>query len=144
MKPQGRRILVLGDTGVAVASEAVETVMLAIDQFDLSPWLPVLVDGPPPGDEETRRVLRVRGGGSFEVPEQMRMVEGVELLALPELFAESAATFGLVGLVELPDDDSVVLVCDPRRLPTHEAGPRERRAPDPDQVERARAGGGEP
>lgn len=107
------RLLVLEDAGLVIPDAMVEAIELVESTAPRGPWLPALVstgseaDGP-------RRALRLRGGGRVEVPAAMHFVDGVEVLELPELLQQLAASNGVIGLAQL--SGALVLVCDPNLI----------------------------
>ncbi|NVB38240.1 hypothetical protein G6O69_10395 [Pseudenhygromyxa sp. WMMC2535] len=68
-----------------------------------------------------QRVLVLREGARVRVPASMRLIEDVEVMALPELLRPFAAEAGVVGLVEL--EGTPTLVCDPRLANTKDSHP---------------------
>lgn len=107
-----RRALLLPELPLLVEGEAV--VAIVDVEGDPAPWLPALIfaDRPRPLLQHQRRVLLLSEGERVEVPVRMQLLDGVEILALPELLRERVDPI-VSGLVLL--DDRLVLVCDPRR-----------------------------
>jgi hypothetical protein len=107
------RLLVLDDAGVVIPDSMVEAIESVGPTAERGTWLPALVN-PGIDIEGPRRALRLRGGGRVEVPAAMHFVDGVEVLALPELLQQIAASAGVIGLAQL--SGSLVLVCDPNLI----------------------------
>jgi hypothetical protein len=107
------RLLVLDDAGVVIPDAMVEAIESVGPTSEPGTWLPALVN-PGIDVEGPRRALRLRGGGRVEVPAAMHFVDGVEVLELPELLQQIAASTGVIGLAQL--SGSLVLVCDPNLI----------------------------
>jgi hypothetical protein len=107
-----RRALVVDDPPLAIDCEAIATITDA-DLDVPAAWLPTLVFGHERRPDH-RRALILVDGGRVEVPATMRLLESIEVLAMPELLAPSADRIGVTGLAMLPA--GLTLFCDPRKV----------------------------
>ncbi|MCA9683192.1 MAG: hypothetical protein KC457_13415 [Myxococcales bacterium] len=119
------RLLLLeqADVRLAVDEQVVERVDLLAgdilgDGTDLEsgavPSLLPLLGMAPAELDSHGRVLTLLGGHRLRVPAAMQLIDNVEVLHLPEILRSTAARVGVIGLVELEGEPT--LVCDPRLL----------------------------
>lgn len=121
------RLLVLAGAGLMVPDRAIVAVESAEEQDEQDqsaqgrPWLPAMIGhGLASAPGNSRRVLRLTNGGRVEVPSDMRIVDGIEVLALPELLRTIGERVGIVGFGQLADE--LLLVCDPNLLAQPDGG----------------------
>lgn len=116
------RLLVLAGAGLMVPDAAIVAVESAEEQEQEQgeraqprPWLPAMIGhGLASAPGNSRRVLYLTNGGRVEVPSDMRIVDGIEVLALPDLLRTIGERVGIVGFAPLADE--LLLVCDPNLL----------------------------